>query len=167
MTAYAVILASIAAVIIVAFLIARRTLANFDQHQQEVVQVLTAAGYTPFGPDDRYARIFQSNEVVVRVEWDRGYVSTFFERRQKPSGWLDEWVLREALFHEPWNPAVKSPFWESDDIAMRLKDRLAMMARAVASDDPEMRALLAATQVAQRRRFEEHLEMIRAAARDQ
>jgi hypothetical protein len=164
-TAYTVILASIATVIVVVFLVARRTRANFDRRQQEVVQVLTAAGYSPFGPEGSYARTFQSNDVAVRVEWGHGYVSASFERRRKPSGWLSERVLREALFHEPWDPAVKPPLWESDDIAMRLRERLATMARAVASDDPEMKALLATTQVAQRRRFEEHLEMIGAAAR--
>ena len=144
----------------------RSNLAKFNRRQQEVLSVIADAGFIPFGPEDGSYRTFQSDQVALRLTWDhRGYVSASFERRHKPSGWVSERELREALFNEAWDPDVRPSSWDRDDIATRLRDRLATMANAVASDDREMQSLLAATRVAQRRRWEEHLARLSAAAR--
>src|SRR5262245_14190045 len=157
-----IILATIAIILIATYWLRARW-TTFDRRQEEVLQVIADAGYAAFGPTDGYTRTFQSRNVAVRVEWERGYVSAFFERRDKSSGWVSERVLREALFHEVWDPAAKAPCWDSDDIASRLRDRLAPMARAIDSDDPDLHTLLLATRAAQTRRWDEYLASVAAA----
>lgn len=141
----------------------RASSAKFEKHKRSVVRVFTEAGYTPFGPAEGSVLTFRSNLCRVQVEWDRGYVAFAIAPQTGLRGWISERVLREALFGEEWDPAVRPPAWNEDvDFAGRLSQRLDLMGAAVIDDD--RRAMLLDTEAKQTQRWQDYLGEISHAA---
>ena len=142
----------------------RATSAKFEKQKQSVARVLTEAGYRPFGPTEGSALTFRSDLCRVQVEWDRGYAAAFAIAPQAElRGWISERVLREALFGEEWDPAVRPLFWSEDvNLAERLSSRLDLMVAAVTDDDS--RRILVDIEAKQTQRWHDYLGKISQAA---
>ena len=115
---------------------------------------LAPSGYLPFGNDTGTIRLFRSATCSLKIEWHSDALWVALAPLNAVSTWIDDDVLREALFDDPGPPdGAQRLWWDPIALGQFLADRTDAMTAALVDPTPAVQDAILRAGTAQHNRW--------------